>query len=232
MFPSSGNTAEDQKASFGLSYQIPRAGLELFGELGIDDFTPGGFSGYLRYPLHTLVYVLGARKIINISVQKSISGELIVEANWFEMSQDYQFAYPYTFYFHHIIKQGYTNKGQLLGNAASPGGNSQYLGFVVYYPKGSSNIFITRNNPDNNFLYKQAIYPIDTDLNNKLSTNSKANFVLGLATSYFFSLSLSSSFLFTYNLIINQHYIRGGEAVGVNKNNHNFSLHFTLKYQL
>ncbi|HKL86800.1 MAG TPA: hypothetical protein VJ861_10760, partial [Treponemataceae bacterium] len=33
----------------------------------------------------------------------------------------------------------------------------QYLGYTVYYPKGSILLYLHRYNPDNNFLYKDTI---------------------------------------------------------------------------
>ncbi|MDR3343281.1 MAG: capsule assembly Wzi family protein, partial [Treponema sp.] len=180
VIPLAENTIEDQKASFAFSWIFPQVGFEVFGELGIDDFIGGGVWQYIRNPFHTTIYTAGLKKTVNIVPKKQIYGKIIFESNWFEKTQDYQLT-GYSFYFHHLITQGYTNGGQWLGSGIGSGGNSQYLAFDVYYPQGNTLFFITRNNPDQDYLDKDAAiktarpYPYF----------SKANFVVGFYTNYF-----------------------------------------------
>jgi hypothetical protein len=160
-----------------------------------------------------------------------------------EMTQHFQFEWPYSFYFHHIITHGYTNRGQLLGNAMSPGGNSQILGFTLYYPKGNSQILIARSNPDNNYLYKDAIYSSASSYNLESNVyNHKANFILELNSNYFFGENFSLSAGLTYNPIINPTYANievlddsGIFASGKRhsyKIIHNFSFEVSLKFMI
>jgi len=240
ILPSTDNTNEDQKASFGFSWAFPSIGFELYGELGIDDFVPDGLLGILRNPFHTTVYAAGFKKAVQFSAQKQIYGELVFEFNWMEMTQDYQFMGTWTFYTHGRIKQGYTNRGQWIGSSPGMGGNSQYLGFNVYYPRGKSGIFIERNNPDNTYLYKKAVY--DTASNHWLKDenldHNKANFDFGLSSAYYITPSLVISGTFVYNLILNPLYQRtepytaGLSHAGSNELKHNFSLQFFCKYVL
>jgi hypothetical protein len=206
MFPSSGNTAEDQKASFGLSYQIPRAGLELFGELGIDDFLVGGAIGYLRYPFHTMVYTAGIRKTMTVTPE--IYGILQFEWNNMNASIDYQFQNQYSFYFHHIMKHGYTNRGQILGAGSGWGGNNQILQFDLYYPQGVSSIFLQRNNPDDNYIISKSI---NTQTVSFRWENWTANFNVGISTLYYLTGGLSLGGGIVYNLVINP---AGGDKRG------------------
>jgi hypothetical protein len=231
IFPSQDNTKEDQKASFGFSYIFPQVGFEVYGELGVDDFVPGGFSGYLRYPLHTLVYMLGLKKTVGISPAKNIYGEFIVELGSMEMSQDFQFQWPYSFYFHHNAKKGYTNKGQIIGAGSGGGGNSQYLELRIYYPNGSSSLFLHRNNPDNNFIYSKAIpAAADSDLEIRYFTSWRSNVILGINTSYFLTDSLIIGGGAAYNLIINPQYF-DKENRPQDDYIHNFSFQLAIKYQ-
>jgi hypothetical protein len=131
--------------------------------------------------------------------QKKIYGEIIFEFNWFEMSQNYQFFNPQSFYFHHQM-HGYTNKGQWMGNATSPGGNSQYLRFELFYPKGNTDLFIGRNNPDNAVVYKDAIKNTSPPL-----PSFPANFNVGIETFYFVTPSLRVSAGFIGNFLINSY---------------------------
>jgi hypothetical protein len=142
----------DQRASVGFDYLLSAAGVEVYGEIGINDYGPS-FEGYIRYPFHSMVYTAGLRKSVAIPKRDDIRGEFIFEWTDLEMSQDFQFLDASTFYMHYQIVQGYTNGGQWLGAGIGTGGNSQYLGFRLYYPRGTSEIFIMRVNPDNDYLY-------------------------------------------------------------------------------
>ena len=149
---------EDQKFSFTADYLFPSVGFEIYGEIGTDDYAPGGgFKGYQRYLTHTMTYTVGAKKSITISEEKKIYSELVFEWNNTEMSQNYQLIGGYSFGFHYQITQGYTNRGQWLGSGIGYGGNSQHLEYRIYYPKGSTFLCIGRNNPDNNYIYAKAI---------------------------------------------------------------------------
>jgi hypothetical protein len=228
MIPSRDNTNEDQKLAFGLSYLFPQIGFEIYGEAGIDDFVPQSIiRGYLRYPLHTMVFSTGLKKTLDIAPRKKIYGEIIFEFNWLEMSQDFQFMWPYSFYFHYQM-HGYTNKGQLLGNASSPGGNSQYLRFILFYPKGSSALSISRNNPDNNYLYSSAVGSAADPGGYNRILYFKSNFNLGIETTYFVVPSLAISAGLTYNYIINPYFEFQNEAAMSSR--HNFSLIFGLNW--
>jgi hypothetical protein len=211
----------------------------VYGELGIDDYVAnhkgGPIEGYLRYPLHTLAYTVGLKKTITINEQRNLYGELFFEWNTMEMSQDFQFQWPYNWYFHGTIAQGYTNYGQVLGAGSAWGGNSQYLAFKLYYPKGSSLLFVHRNNPDNNFLYSKAVTMVaSADTNKNYGKSWKANFIVGLSTNYFIQKLFSINGGIAYNLIINPYYYyyKTEENIRVDEFIHNFSFQFGLKWTI
>ena len=217
------DAGEDQKMSFGFNWAFPQVGFELYTEIGLDDFVPDGFpKGYIRYPLHTLAYTAGLKKTFNINQEKQIFGQLHLEINNSEMSQDFQFQWPYNFGFHHQITQGYTNKGQLLGTGYGYGGNMQYLDFSVLYPKGKSTFTIARWNPDNNYLYSKAINAKanEDELEDKYFTAFKANFITGFSTLYYITKDFNINGSVLYNLIINNHY--------ENDSNETHNLYFSL----
>ncbi|MBO5137505.1 MAG: hypothetical protein J6B81_03290 [Spirochaetaceae bacterium] len=230
IWPADDNTIEDQKMSFGFDWVFPQVGFEVYGEIGLDDFVPDGLKpvGYIRYPLHTLVFTTGFKKTFDISTRHKIYGELRGEINFSEMSQDFHLHWPYNFGFHHLITQGYTNKGQWLGSGYGYGGNMQYIDFTVYYPKGKSTIAVARWNPDNNFIYSKAMNSdVDKEqLRNEYITSWKANFILGLNSLYYITKDLSVSGGFVYNMILNNHYQDPPEKL------HNISVQLGVKYQL
>lgn len=229
IIPMNANTQEDQKMSLAVNWIFSQIGLEIYGELGIDDFVPKGFPiGYIRYPFHTMTYTVGLAKIIPVKPKRNIYGVIHFEWNNTEMSQDFQLQWPYNFGFHHQITQGYTNRGQWLGSGIGYGGNCQYLDFTLYYPKGNSRLFIVRNNPDNNYIYSKAVGASadEDDLEKKYFGSWKANFIIGVETVYFVMPSFSIGGCFGYNLIINPQYQNTSER------NHNFFVNLQLRYSI
>ena len=234
ILPSDANTIEDQKASFGLWWIFPQVGFEVYGELGIDDFVGSGFpAGYIRYLFHTMLYTVGLKKSIIIRSDKSLYGVFLFEWDCMEMSQDFQYMWRYSPYFHGQIKQGYTNRGQWIGAGSGWGGNSQYLEFKLYYPKGMLSLFIHRNNPDNNYFYSEMIEKkaSETAYGANYFWSWKANFVVGLNSEYFITNSLALGGGFAYNFIMNPFYYFYKNDVSKDEYTHNFSFRLTIKYQ-
>ncbi len=221
------NAGEDQKMSFGFDWIFEPVALELYSEIGLDDYVISGVPfGYIRYPFHTLAYTLGLNKMITISKNKSIYGAFQIEINNSEMSQDFQLQWPYNFGFHHQIAQGYTNKGQWLGTGYGYGGNMQHIKFLLYYPKGKSSLTIARWNPDNNFIYSKAVNDSaqNGQLNEKFFVAWKANFIFGLDTVYYVFPNLSLSGNIIYNMIMNNQYQKTYGKI------HNLNISLGLKY--
>lgn len=213
---------EDQRASLGFSYLVPNGGIEVYGEAGIDDYSSLE-TGYL---FHSIAYTGGLRKSVALKTKTNMRGEFTFEWTNLELSQDFQFQWPSTFYGHSQITQGYTNEGQWLGAGIGTGGNCQFAGFKIYYPKGFHNIFIYRVNPDNDFLYKNTIQTtLSSSANNGTASDFyrfKASFSIGIQSMYFLRKNLSINGGLVYNLIINQNYIKGNDV-------NNFRVEFGLK---
>jgi len=237
VLPHSDNTIEDQKASFGFSWLFPQVGFEVYGELGIDDFpswirkVPQWVS-YLRYPLRTMVFTIGTRKAFAISERHNIFGQIIFEWNHMEMSNDFMFQWPYSFYFHHQLIHGYTNRGQWLGNAFSPGGNAQFFEFRLFYPRGTSSLFVHRYNPDNNYVYQQAIWNADPDdpHGHKFMRSFKANIVLGITTYHKLTENIGIGGKIAYNLTIDPFFFHNKTVNHHEEFRHNFHVSITLRY--
>ena len=234
LFPSKENTTEDQKMSFGYSWVFPQVGLEVYGELGLDDYVPQGFPfGYWRYPLHTMLFTVGLKKDFPVVKSRNIYGTLIFEWNSMEMSQDFQLQWQYSPYFHHQLTHGYTNRGQWLGAGSGWGGNSQLLEVKLYYPKGTSSLFISRNNPDNNFIYSKAIYEAASkELEMTYFTSWRANFNIGTNTNYFLTEKISIGGGLLYNLIINPYYYMYKTDTWADSLMYNFSMQLSIKLYL
>ena len=184
---------EDQKMSLGFDWIFPQVGFEVYGEVGKDDY-----SSLKVYPLRTLVYTIGLKKTFTIYEKWGIFGQLNLEINNNEMSHDFYFQWPYSFYYHYQITQGYTNRGQLLANAFSPAGNSQVLNFSVYYPKGKTTLSFKRTSPDNNYLYKEAIGTVNTPDLTWINGRFRTLLSFGISSLYYITPALSIYGSFEY----------------------------------
>jgi len=147
-----GDDEDDQRASIIIDYLLPAAGVNIYLEWGRNDFSPD-MDFIIRYPFHTEAYTFGVKKAMPFT--NALKGEILLEITKLECSQDYDrvIPWPSTFYAHHIITQGHTNRGQWLGAGIGTGGNSQYLGFKLYFPNGYGNLFIQRRNPDLDYTW-------------------------------------------------------------------------------
>ena len=230
LWPFMGNAAgedeNDQRASFILDYLLPIAGINVYLEWARNDYSPN-IDYVIRYPFHTEGYTIGVKK--TLSFTRSLKGEILLEITKLECSQDYDRVIPWysTFYAHHIITQGHTNHGQWLGAGIGTGGNSQYLGFKLYFPKGYGNLFIQRRNPDLDYTWY-----IDSkkyeDLH-EAEHNIRAFFDFGISVLYYImsNFSVSGYFVFRdeYNPL-NQ--AISGSVYSVHK--YNVHLAFILRY--
>lgn len=219
----------DQRASIGFDYLLPKGGIEVYGEAGINDYGPS-LDGYIRYPFHSIGYTSGLRKSVSLPFAIPLRGELLFEWTNLEVSQDFQFQWPSTFYAHHQITQGYTNGGQWLGAGNGTGGNSQYLGFKVYHPNGYVNLFIHRQNPDNDYIYAKSIYARSWSDDENPIEDFKAILSVGCQGMHYFTDSLSVQAGYSFMVIHNPLYQSRGWGRTTKMNNSSITLQFS--YQL
>jgi len=197
-----GTDVWDQRASFGFDYHVPRGGIEVYGEAGINDYGVSAV-GYIRYPFHSMVYTGGVRKTVALEQLPQLRGELTFECTTLEISQDFQFQWASTFYAHYQITQGYTNEGQWLGAGNGTGGNSQYLGFKVYHKRGNVNIFMHRSNPDNDYIYAQSVKTVATE---DVMVSIRAILSAGCVAEYFLTKNMILHAGFIYSVDHNPQY--------------------------
>ncbi|MBR1536528.1 MAG: hypothetical protein IJ630_06290 [Treponema sp.] len=220
---------EDQKVALFADWQFSNVGFEVYGELGIDDFT----SDQLSNPFHTAIYTIGAKQSIPIAetIQKytgKLKSELLFEWNNFEMSQDFQLQWQYTGYYSHgSIMQGYTQKGQILGAGSGYFGNSQFLGYKIYHSHGSVMLFFHRFCPDNNYIYNMAV---NADASYGSTINKDYYAVYKTVRSY----GISVTQFFSSSFFINANLTRSftGHKVYTQASDAGFHFGLTVKYNL
>ena len=228
---SGGNDASDQRFSFTADWLFPKIGLDIYTELARNDFSPS-LDYIFRYPFHTLGWSAGLQKTTNFT--SSIKGKILLEVTFLESSADYDRLINWysTFYAHSAISQGYTNGGQWLGAGIGTGGNSQYLGYELYFPKGSGNIFVQRRNPDLDYTmyidsrkysenYAKGIWSAEG--------NIRAIFDIGIGGTYYLlpQLKISGSFIFEdEHNPLNVSSTEGNNAASLHRYNCIFQLSF------
>lgn len=209
---------EDQKFSIFADWKFSKVGFEVYGEFGRDDFSLNENSN----PFRTAIYTVGLKQSVPIKLTKlfpkwkngfDIESEIIFEWNNFEMSQDFQFEWGYLGYYSHgYISEGYTNKGQIIGAGSGSFGNSQFLAWKLYYPKGCTILFFHRYCPNNNSVYSKTVYTAANteegkNLWNAFHENFETYYVLGFKTDFFVTKNFDLSVGFAKINIVKYHYV-------------------------
>ena len=151
---------QDQNALSSIYFRWlwPESNTEIYGEYYREDHSRN-FRDFLTEPQHARAYTFGAQTIIkskfidffkvNIEINSLLPGRI----------DDVR---PQTYYYtHKTVKQGHTNRGQVLGAAIGPGSTSQYLGIDGYFAKGKLGLFIQRmvDNDLFHYEYYQRYFP-------------------------------------------------------------------------
>ena len=224
---------EDQKFSIFVDWLFSKIGFEIYGEFGRDDFSSNEYAN----PFHTAIYTVGLKQNIPLPInnlfpklkkQLNLKSEFILEWNNFEMSQDFQLQWPYLGYYSHgAILQGYTNYGQIIGAGSGEFGNSQFIGYKLYYSKGSTMLFFHRYCPDNNWIYSKAVNAssnnADSEIGRYWYSDFETFFVFGVDTSFYITNNCYLTAEFDYINIYNFNYY-------INTQKNTFSIHVAMKY--
>ncbi len=124
----------DQLLSFVFNFNLKESGLNLFSEIGYNDHK-ANLEDLLLNPEHSIGITLGFKKAYNLT-----NKYLLVEGEYTKLgnneTSNYNSLRPTGSWYRHT-PWGYTNNGQVMGAAIGPGSNSQYLGVMVYYNRGS-----------------------------------------------------------------------------------------------
>ena len=219
----------DQKFSLFAEWNFQKVGFTIYGEFGCDDFSMDAEAN----PFHTAIYTVGAKQ--NIPLPFGLKGEINLEWNNFEMSQDFQMQWHYLgFYGHGSLTQGYTQNGQILGAGSGYFGNSQLIQFKIYYPKGYTALKYHRYCPNNNAVYCQSVRS-EADITEPFSnsgpigtrwySNFETYFIFGIESDYFITHNLNVNASYNYIFIKNLNYVRN-----ISISNYNFTLF--LKYSI
>lgn len=114
----------DQLASIFFRLVLPKAMAEIYGEYGRNDHAQN-LRDLVLEPEHARAYIIGFRKIFE--TKKSTRFELMFELTQTQNSATAFLREQEGWYTHYQVRDGYTNRGQVMGAGIGPGGNSQTL---------------------------------------------------------------------------------------------------------
>lgn len=145
--PSGQNDVYDQMAALSLRWYFPNEGVEFYLEYAKNDF-PGSLSGLIEQPDRSRAYNLG---FIKIHDTKN-GGKLLINYEHTTLANNQSIVNNITpiYYDHSVVRQGYTNRGQIMGAFVGPGANADFLRVNYYGDKYILGFFYqrTRNNDD------------------------------------------------------------------------------------
>lgn len=141
----------NQTASFYMHLHLPEANAEIYGELYREDHSFNLRDFYMQ-PHHNSAYMFGFQKLFYAPLSSFYKVNL--EFTSLTMSQLQQVRNQTYYYTHSRIRQGHTNRGQILGAAIGPGSNSQYLGVDGYRNHYKYGFFIQRVANNDNFHFR------------------------------------------------------------------------------
>ena len=145
--------ARDQLLAFYFRLLLPKEKAELYAELGRNDHS-GDMRDFLLEPEHSRAYTIGFRKLFEAAKQSEI--EFFAEVTNVQRSPTAQLRGSPTWYIHHLVRDGYTNHGQVIGAGIGPGASSQAIGLNHIKGINKTGVFFERVVHNNDFYYESS----------------------------------------------------------------------------
>ena len=149
-----GDDEHDQILSLFGRWVLEQSGFEVYWEWARNDHS-WEVRDFLLEPEHSQAYTLGLQRANDLSGDRILV--LRAELTHLEAGSTLQVRGRGRYYVHHIVTQGYTHEGQIVGAGIGPGGNSQHLGVDLYAPWGRAGAYIERQVHDNDAYYEWAL---------------------------------------------------------------------------
>jgi hypothetical protein len=148
-----GDDEYDQMLSLFARWVLRESGFEVYGEWARNDHS-WELRDFLLEPEHSEAYLLGLQKAISLDGDRILA--LRTELTHLERSPTFQVRSNPHYYAHHIVRQGYTQRGQIIGAGIGTGGKLQHLGSNLYAPWGKAGVYLERQVHDNDAYYAWA----------------------------------------------------------------------------
>ena len=201
-----GHDETDGKASLTIDWMFPSVGLELYGEIFMEDYSDSIYNMFLE-PEHAKGFTGGLVKSFPIKNGRFLS---TFEYTQMMQSRDYEqgLGVGGTYYTHHIVYHGHTHNGQVLGAGIGPGSDSQTILLDWYTDWGKLGWKIQRINWQKDFIYGY--------LDRAEANNYKFNveLLLGMNGTYLWKhWELSGELLYSVNF--NRNYVKDNQLMNL-----------------
>jgi hypothetical protein len=148
--------SDNQLLSAFVRWVLPHSGAELYMEYGRDDHAYD-FRDLVNEPDHSRSYMLGARKVISSSptYMSAIRGELMN----YQLPTTVRHRDEGGIYLHGLVRQGHTQRGQMLGAPLGPGAAAgSTVAYDRYDPAGRLTVAWTRTvNQEAGLFYRTGV---------------------------------------------------------------------------
>ena len=135
-----GNDARDQMLSLTWRWLLPSEGFEVYGEWARNDHNRD-LIDFVLEPDHSQAWMMGMQKVIPAGNAVSrVQTEFLHGSR----SGTFQVRATPTYYTHHIVTQGFTQRGQILGAGPGPGSDAQFLAFDRFVPASRWGLWLER----------------------------------------------------------------------------------------
>jgi hypothetical protein len=198
------NDDRDQILSIVARWVFPESGAEAYFEWARNDYSVN-LRDFLLEPDHSRGYTIGfAKRLPNSNGDVVFQGEIAQLG----LSATSQVRDDPTFYVHYVVRQGYSQLGQLIGAGIGPGGESEFLGVDSYSTQGRVGVFVQRvvHNAD-------AYYQEFAQTESRLGHNVE---ILGGVSAYRFFPLFTAGAALTVGRELNRNYIVDNDVTNLN----------------
>jgi hypothetical protein len=145
-----GEDSADQMIALFARWVFPSVGFEVYGEWGRNDHARD-WEDFILEPDHAQATQLGFQKVFATEKRSlRIRGELTNLAQ----PRTIQIRGGQPWYIHHVARQGYTQRGQLIGAGIGPGSDMQLVDAEWQMPRWRVGAWIERTRIDNDGFYR------------------------------------------------------------------------------
>ncbi|QEN05676.1 hypothetical protein EW093_13465 [Thiospirochaeta perfilievii] len=190
----------DQRMSIVIDWIFPESGFKAYTEIAKNDYSTN-IELLLRTPEHTLAYTIGFSKIL---------GDFLLEFEHTDLQESREYVLGGlggggSFYRHHIVSQGYTNNGQLLGAGIGSGSDSQTLSLSHFLKDRTLKAYIQRIAINKDYIYGKYLDPDNRPSGSPYAVDElQFNIRLGFKGLFDFdSVSMFAEFAYDYRSAFN-----------------------------
>lgn len=145
-----GTRPDNQLLSLFFRWVFPQSQLEFYGELGRDDHAFAALD-LLEEPGHSAAWVVGLQKLFPAG-RRWVRFQ-VEAAHTFEMPPNHPTRATPIFYTHGVERQGYTERGQMLGAGIGPQADTQLVAADWLLTRGRVGLWVERLVRNERFFY-------------------------------------------------------------------------------